>query len=152
MADENLKHIVRVANTDLVGTKAIAYALTKIKGVSFSLARNLCILTNIPFDTKAGALEDKQVQALDALTKNLESLPVWMFNRRKDMDTGKDKHLLTADLDFTKSNDIKFMRMIRSYKGARHSTGQPVRGQRTKGHFRKNTGVGVVKKKVRSGK
>jgi small subunit ribosomal protein S13 len=30
------------------------------------------------------------------------------------------------------------MKKIKAYKGVRHSLGQPVRGQRTKSHFRKN--------------
>jgi len=64
------------------------------------------------------------------------------------METGKDMHLLTADLSFVTDNDIKFMKMIRCFKGARHAAGQPVRGQRTRSHFRKGEGVGVVKTKL----
>jgi small subunit ribosomal protein S13 len=37
------------------------------------------------------------------------------------------------------------MKKMRSYKGIRHMQGQPVRGQRTKSHFRKNRTVGVKK-------
>jgi small subunit ribosomal protein S13 len=49
---------------------------------------------------------------------------------------------------FTKDNDIKLMRKIKSYKGTRHSAGQPVRGQRTKSNFRKSKGkvMGVKRK------
>ncbi len=40
------------------------------------------------------------------------------------------------------------MRKIKSYKGVRHSSGLPVRGQKTKSNFRKNKGkVASVKKK-----
>ena len=43
--------------------------------------------------------------------------------------------------------DIKRMKKIKSYKGARHSAGQPVRGQRTRSHFRsRGKAVGVTKK------
>ena len=44
--------------------------------------------------------------------------------------------------------DIKMMKMIKSYKGVRHAIGQPVRGQRTKAHFRKGSSLGVIKKKI----
>ena len=56
-------------------------------------------------------------------------------------------HLLTGNLTFYKENDIKRMKKIKSLKGMRHQKGLPVRGQRTKSHFRKNKGkvVGVAK-------
>jgi small subunit ribosomal protein S13 len=39
------------------------------------------------------------------------------------------------------------MKKIKSYKGIRHMFNLPVRGQRTKGNFRKGKSVGVVRKK-----
>jgi small subunit ribosomal protein S13 len=45
-----------------------------------------------------------------------------------------------------KEFDIKRMKQIKSYKGMRHSLKQPVRGQRTRSHFR-TTGVAVGVKK-----
>jgi len=43
---------------------------------------------------------------------------------------------------------------MRCYKGVRHATGQPVRGQRTKAHFRAKAGKRVqgVRKPAVSGK
>jgi small subunit ribosomal protein S13 len=32
---------------------------------------------------------------------------------------------------------------MKCYRGIRHSAGQPVRGQKTRSHFRKNKSVGV---------
>jgi len=77
-----------------------------------------------------------------------------MLNRRKDYETGEDKHLLSSDLAFTKDNDIKMLKKIKSYKGMRHAFGLPVRGQRTRSNFRRNKGkvTGVQKKKIKSGK
>lgn len=37
---------------------------------------------------------------------------------------------------------------MRAYRGVRHQHGLPVRGQRTRGSFRKNKTVGVQKKKA----
>ena len=80
-------------------------------------------------------------------------IPMWMFNRRKDRETGEDVHLLTNELVFSRENDIKRMRRIKNYTGARHSLGLPVRGQRTKSNFRPNKGkvTGVKTSRKRGG-
>jgi small subunit ribosomal protein S13 len=72
-------------------------------------------------------------------------VPNWYLNRRKDMDTGTDVHLITSDLDFTKSNDIEREKSIMSWRGYRHMFGLRVRGQRTRNTGRKQTAVGVKK-------
>ena len=79
----------------------------------------------------------------------LESgMPLWMVNRRRDYEDNKDKHLVTTDLMFTKDNDLKRLKKIKSYRGVRHTQGLPVRGQRTKSNFRKSKGkvMGVKRK------
>ena len=57
-------------------------------------------------------------------------------------------HLISTDLKLRKEFDIKFMKKIKSYKGMRHASGLPVRGQRTRAHFRTGTSLGVVKAKL----
>ncbi|MDD5650977.1 MAG: 30S ribosomal protein S13, partial [Candidatus Nanoarchaeia archaeon] len=69
-------------------------------------------------------------------------------NRRKDPETGEDQHVISTDLKMKKDFDIKMMRKMKSYKGMRHSFGLPVRGQRTRAHFRHGKSLGVAKKKV----
>jgi small subunit ribosomal protein S13 len=73
-----------------------------------------------------------------------------MLNRNRDFETGENQHLLTGDLAFVQDNDIKRAKKIKSWTGIRHIRGQPVRGQRTRSHFRKNKGkvIGVKKKVV----
>ena len=73
-------------------------------------------------------------------------MPIKEFfkNRRLDIETGESTHKIGSDLDITKDFDIRRMKKMRSYKGIRHIQGQPVRGQRTRSHFRvrgKSTGV-----------
>jgi len=41
------------------------------------------------------------------------------------------------------------LKKMKSYKGWRHSLGQPVRGQRTRSHFRKGSAIGVMKTKAK---
>ena len=42
-----LKHLVRIANTDLDGKKTIAFALAKIKGVGIPFAHAACRVAKI---------------------------------------------------------------------------------------------------------
>ena len=146
---KDFNHIVRILNADLDGNKPILQALRKIKGVSFMFANAACGLTNTDKNQKAGYLSEEQVKKIEIFLKDPMKfkVPSWMLNRKKDPETGTDKHLLSSDLKFTQENDIRFMKKIRSYKGVRHSFGLPVRGQRTKSNFRRNKGkvTGVAK-------
>ena len=148
---DNFKYFVRIANTDLEGNKSIGNALKKIKGVSIMFSNLICNIAQVDKTAKAGYLKDEEVKKLDdVLSDPLKyNAPVWMLNRRKNYEDGKDYHLVTGNLSFAEENDIKSMKKIRSYRGVRHGVGLPVRGQRTKSNFRKNKGkasLGVVKK------
>jgi small subunit ribosomal protein S13 len=136
------KHIVRIVNTDLNGNLPIAHALTKIKGVGFMFANSVCNIAHMGKDRKTGELDEAEIRRLDEIIRSPAKfgMPNWMLNRRKDFDTGEDKHLLTSDSDFTRANDIRRLQRIRSYRGLRHAWGLPVRGQRTRSNFRKNKG------------
>ena len=145
------RHIVRIANTDLKGEKQILVAMKKIKGVDVMYANMALSIAGVSKIKKAGDLSDAEVEKIDEALKNPTSnhVPVWLLNRRKDYETGVDTHLLNADLDYEKDNDLKRMKKLKIYKGLRHQWGLPVRGQRTKSNFRKNKGKGLgVKKKT----
>lgn len=126
--------------------------MTAVKGIGIDFADALCNLAEIPRATKAGHLQEQQVARLNSIIANPLSagLPVWMCNRRKDQESGENRHLITGTLTFTTENDVKLLKKIRCYRGVRHIMGQPVRGQRTRSNFRKMKGkvVGVVKKKA----
>ena len=144
-------------NTDLKGEKALKISLMRIKGIGKNLANILCRVANLNPLMKAGALTDDQIKMIEGKIKTIsDHIPTWLLNRQKDYETGEDGHLLTADLDFTQANDIKRMKMIKCYKGVRHSKGLPVRGQKTKSNFRRNKGKGSLgvkrKKGAKSGK
>jgi len=154
----SVKHIIRVANTDLDGAKSVYLAMRKIKGISFSFSSMLCHIAGINRDKKAGSLTEAEVSKINEIIKEplKFNAPEWMLNRRKDYETGEDLHLITSDRQFNQENDIKRMRMIKSYKGSRHSAGRPARGQRTKSNFRRSkakggTKIGVQKKKALAG-
>ena len=154
MEKPEFKHLIRLLNTDLQGKKSVVIALEKIQGVGYNFAIAICRVTGINQNKKAGELTDEEVKKLeDALKNPLKyNIPIWMLNRKKDPETGEDKHLLSIDLKLQKEFDIKKMGRIRSYKGIRHALGLPVRGQRTKAHFRHGRRVGVEKKAAKMGK
>ncbi|MBW2967753.1 30S ribosomal protein S13 [Candidatus Woesearchaeota archaeon] len=145
------KHIIRVANTDLDGAKPLQQALTKVKGVGFMMAKAVCLFSKVDRNKQAGKLNETEVSRLNEVLSNpvKSGIPTWMINRRKDPETGGDIHFLGADLRFNVDNDKKVMKKIKSYKGVRHMSGLPVRGQKTKSNFRRNKGksLGVQRKK-----
>ncbi len=117
-------------------------------------ANAICSVANIAKDKKAGTLSNSEIKKIDEIIKspikfNLKS---WLFNRKRDYDSGEDKHLLTSDLDFTKEFDVRRLQKIKTNRGMRHAWGLPLRGQRTKSNFRKNkkkASLGVKRKKTK---
>lgn len=144
--DDNLR-LVRICSKDIFGNKKIYPGLTKIKGVSWMISNAICVKLGIDKNKYIGDLTEKEIESIEKeITKG--DLSDYLKNRRKDPETGKDKHLIGADLDLQKDFDIKGMKKMKSYKGIRHTLGQPVRGQRTKSHFRKNKSKsGGIKRK-----
>ncbi|MBT3405611.1 30S ribosomal protein S13 [Candidatus Woesearchaeota archaeon] len=150
MSEEKLKPIIRVVSTDIKGDKKLADALRKIKGIGMCYANAVCSAAGIDKNRKAGSLSDDEVKRLEAAIKKPldHNLPSWMVNRRKDMETGEDMHILTSDLTFIQSNDIKLLQSVKCNIGLRHAWRLPVRGQRTQSNFRKNKGkVSIANKR-----
>lgn len=150
----NYKHIVRVANVDIPGEKQIRFSLTKIKGIGINFADAICAVAKVRKQAKTGNLGQAEIEKINQIAINPKDIPPWMFNRKKDYETGEDKHFLTGTLNFVQENDLKRLKKIKTLRGVRHIKGLPVRGQRTRSNFRRNKGkvVGVVKKKVEAPK
>ena len=146
---EGFRHIVRVCGTDLDGSKKLAYGLAKIRGVGVVFARAAALAAKLNPEMKIGYLSDEDVKRIEDIILNPEkySLPSFLYNRRKDLETGLDKHLHGADLEFRQKLDIEFLKEIRCWRGIRHSLGLKVRGQKTRTTGRKGRTVGVSKRK-----
>jgi small subunit ribosomal protein S13 len=141
--------LVRILSTDIPGSKKIVIGLTRIKGVSYSFSNAICHLLGLDKNRKVSTLAKEEIEKIGGMIKDPKGMPNFMLNRRRDFETGKNMHLTGADLDLQKEFDIKKLKKIRSYRGWRHATGQPTRGQRTKSHFRKpgrKKAVGVMGK------
>jgi small subunit ribosomal protein S13 len=100
-----------------------------------------------------GFLSSADVEKIEDIITNpvKYGIPAWLLNRQKDLETGKDIHLLGSDLVLQTKNDIDQMKKIKSWKGFRHSYGLKVRGQRTKSTGREGKAMGVKKKQVQRG-
>ncbi len=139
--------IIRIMQKDIEGRTNIYPGLTKIKGVSWSLSNAVCIKMGLDKNRKIESLTESEIKKLEEFLKNPD-IPKFLKNRQRDFETGRDEHLIGSNLELRKEFDIKRMKKIKSYKGYRHVAGLPVRGQRTKAHFRKNRskGAGIKKK------
>ncbi len=146
--DENVR-LVRILAKDIAGNKRVYPGLTTIKGISWMYSNAICTKLKIDKNRRIDELSEAEIKEIENFITNPEvSFFSFLKNRRRDADSGKDKHLVGADLDLQKEFDIKSMKKMKSYKGIRHELGQPVRGQRTKSHFRKNKSKsGGIKKK-----
>ena len=146
---KEFRHIVRVTDTDIDGSLKVGYALTKIKGVNISLANAVLKKAGINPEIRLGLLSEDQVKKIEDVLLNPAKygIPSWLLNRRKDLETGKDLHLLSSDLVLRTKMDIDLMKKIKSWKGYRHAYGLKVRGQRTRTTGRTGKTVGVSKKR-----
>jgi len=143
------RHIVRIAGTDISGELPLAWGLSKIKGVGYNFAIALCRVLGLDPRMKVGFLTEAEVERIEDALRDpgRYGIPVWMFNRRKDYETGRDMHLVGSDLVFYARQDIEREIRIRSWKGIRHALGYKVRGQRTHTTGRLGPTVGVKRRR-----
>lgn len=147
--DEKVRYIVRICNTDLDGKKSVCHALTGIKGISGRSAGVIVHNAKIDHQAIMGYLSDEEIErlkkAVDEFGKNA---PEWMVNRRMDILTGSNKHLMGSELVMEFREDINLLKKTRSYRGIRHERGLKVRGQRTRSTGRKGAAIGVIRKMI----
>jgi len=147
LSAQEYRHIVRIVGNDIPGERKILIGLTQIKGIGYNFATAITDTLKINTNSNIGNLTDANVQAIEKLITDPigGNFPIWFLNRRKDIETGGDLHLLTSDIPFTLRNDIERERVTASWRGYRHLSGLKVRGQRTRTSGRKGGAVGVAK-------
>jgi small subunit ribosomal protein S13 len=147
---QQAQQIVRLVETNIDGGRPVRTAIRSIKGVSFMFSNAVAKASGLG-DRKLADLSDGEIKNLEEIILNPDKhgIPAWMFNRKRDPPTGKDSHLSVSNLDFTNKMDIDRMKKFKSYRGVRHIHHLTVRGQRTRGSFRRGKTVGVSKKKAR---
>ena len=147
LSSQEYRHIVRIVGNDIPGERKLLVGLTQIKGIGHNFATAIASTLKINTNSNIGHLTDANVQEIEKLITNpsAANFPSWFLNRQRDIETGKDMHLLTSDIPFTLRNDIERERITASWRGYRHLSGLKVRGQRTRTSGRKGGAVGVAK-------
>jgi len=144
--------IIRLAGKDVNGELPIMRALDQVRGIRVSMANAISYVLeskfNIPRKTRLAELSEEQLQNLEDIIKEPAkyNIPSYMLNRNKDMESGKNMHIVSNDLSYAVRYDINRDVNIRTWRGFRHQRGQKVRGQRTRSTGRTGTTIGVVKK------
>lgn len=147
MASQEYRHIVRIAGKDVPGAKKMIIGVSQVRGIGYNFAKAILDLLKIDSNSNVGFLSESQVDSIEKAMRNPASLnmPAWFLNRRKDIDSGNDLHLITSDIEFNVRNDIEREKNSSSWRGFRHTYGLKVRGQRTRTTGRKGGAVGVRK-------
>ena len=113
--------MARIAGVDLPREKRVEIGLTYIYGIGVASSNKIQAKAGINPDTRVKDLTDDQVNAI-----------------RKVLD--EDEYKLEGDLRREVALNIKRLTEIGCFRGLRHRTGLPVRGQRTKTNARTRKG------------
>lgn len=145
------KTLIRIANTDLDSTKNISVGLTSITGVGDMFSNAVCSVLEMEGTKKVSELSDEDIKLIEEVIADplKYNIPLWLLNRRKEPETGEDKHLSGANVKYIRDEDIKILKKIKSYKGLRHQWGLTLRGQRNKSNARRNKGKAASIKRKR---
>ena len=111
--------MARIAGVNIPVNKRIEIGLTYIFGIGHSTAANILKETGVDPGTQAKDLTEDEVIRLREAVENRE---------------------VEGDLRRERSQNVKRLMEIGSYRGLRHRRGLPVRGQRTKTNARGRKG------------
>ena len=147
MSQQEYRYILRIMGTDVQGTLKTSYAVAEVKGVSAALSNAILKKAGVNPDLRVGFITESDISKIEDVIRDPAKygIPSWMFNRRKDTDSGKDQHMLSSELALKIKTDIDQAKEIRSWRGYRHAYSLKVRGQRTKTTGRAGKALGVKK-------
>ncbi len=118
----------RLIGIDIPGNKRLVISLTYIFGIGGALARELIEKAGLDPNMKAYNLSQEDISRLNGLLTT--------------------QYVVEGELKRQRQNDIKRLISIHCYRGLRHRSGLPVRGQRTRCNARTRKG----RKKTVAGK
>ncbi len=125
--------MARIAGVEIPTEKRVEVALTYVYGVGPVLSKKILSSAKVDVNTRVKDLTESEVANINAQIVAL-GVPV------------------EGELRRTVSQNIKRLTEIKSYRGLRHKSGLPVRGQRTSHNARTRKGkkktVGGLKKKL----
>lgn len=123
--------MVRIVSVDLDLNKRIDISLIKIYGIGRKNVVDILKQASVDGTKRTKTLTEEEVQRLQKVV---------------------EKYKVEGDLRQEVSANIKRLKEIGSYRGARHSRNLPVRGQRTRSNARTKRGkrmtIGAIKKEM----
>ena len=111
--------MARISGIDIPKNKRGAIALTYIYGIGKSLAMTILGNAKVDYNKKVSEWDDKDIASIREVVGNLT---------------------IEGELRSETQLNIKRLMDIGSYRGIRHRTGLPLRGQRTKNNSRTRKG------------
>lgn len=120
--------MARIIGIDVPDNKRLEISLTYIYGIGRQLSNEIIKRLGLDPDMRAHKLSQDDIARISALLQS--------------------EYVVEGDLRRKVQNDIKRLISIHSYRGLRHRTGLPVRGQRTRTNSRTRKG----KRKTVAGK
>jgi small subunit ribosomal protein S13 len=105
---------------DIPNDKKVAIALTYLYGVGPKIAREACVKTKVDAEKKARELDEDELSRLSTLLER--------------------DYTVEGPLRRAVGQAIHRLREIKCYRGMRHRSGLPVRGQRTRTNARTRKG------------
>ncbi|MBY9016997.1 MAG: 30S ribosomal protein S13 [Candidatus Lokiarchaeota archaeon] len=143
------KVFFRTLRSQVDGNAKAEHGLTQIRGIGRRFAQAIVMIAKIDPNLRIGAITEKDLNRIEEIILDpiTNGIPAWMVNRKNDLITGENLHIIGNRLELSVKRDIDRMKRIRSYKGVRHHRGLKVRGQRTKSTGRHGLVVGVIRKK-----
>lgn len=123
--------MTRIAGIDLQENWKVDYALTKIRGLGWTLSKKILKDTGVDAKKRVSDLSSDEVAKISTELENYK---------------------IEGDLFREIRENVQRLQVIGSYRGIRHSRGLPVRGQRTRTNARTKRGkrktIGAFKKEV----
>lgn len=144
------RQIVRLLETDVDGDLPLIYGLAEVKGIGVNFALAICNVLGLNPRERLGYVSEDVIRKIEDVVNNPAKyrIPMWMYNRRKDYQSGEDVHVVGSHLLFLVKEDIEREKRVKSWRGIRHALGLKVRGQRTRTTGRLGATVGVKKRKA----
>ena len=121
--------MARISGVDIPKQKRGVIALTYIYGIGRSRAQSILIKANVDHETKVAEWTDEETSRIREVVSNLK---------------------IEGELRSEEQLNVKRLMDIGCYRGIRHRTGLPLRGQKTKNNSRTRKGKRktVANKKV----
>lgn len=123
--------MARIAGVELTDNWKVDYALTRIRGIGWTLSKKILEEASIPLDKRISDLSGDELSKISSLI---------------------EKYPTEGELARIVRGNVSRLQTIGSYRGLRHSRNLPVRGQRTRTNARTKRGkrktVGAFKKEV----